>query len=312
MADVFAAERHHGMGVRRIVAIKRMFPHLMHDPTQVRMFVEEARLSIGLRHANIPHFIELGHSDGHLFLVMELIEGHTLQRYIERLAARRQRIPVPVAIFLAASVCRALAYLHTRTDGRGQPLGLVHRDVSPDNVLVSLSGRVKLIDFGIAKGQQRRWHTTRGKIRGKSCYLSPEQIKGGPVDGRADIFSLGCVLHELLTGRLLFDGVHPCVVARRVLAEPVVPPSELNPAVPVALSHLVLRALQRDPARRPQTAEELLAELETIILQRGWRRISSRSRRWLARHAAPRALSDGPGEATRPDHRLFHTGRADP
>jgi serine/threonine-protein kinase len=282
MAEVFAARRDFGLGVRRLVAVKRLLPHLARDPEHVRMFIEEARLSGSLSHGNIPHFFEFGLVDDQYFLVMDLVDGPDLEWIRAAVTRRRMSIPVPIAIHVTTAVCDALAYLHGKKSGDGQPLGIVHRDVTPANILLSSSGDVKLIDFGIVKSWRRAWETTGGRIKGKASYLSPEQIRGSrAIDGRSDVFSLGIVLHELLVGRSLFAGATVSESIHQVLIRPIPPASHLNPRVPARLDAIVARCLRRDPELRYQRMQELHEDLEQLRRSSKAHIGSGQVRRWL-------------------------------
>jgi hypothetical protein len=264
MATVHRARAHGIEGFERIVALKRPLPHLVEDERFVRAFVSEARLAAVLQHPNIVQLYDLGRVGHQYFIEMEYIDGYDVRRLLRR--ARRLGAPPPigVAVGLLLQVCDALDHAHTRRGEDGAPLGLVHRDVSPSNLLVSRAGHVKLIDFGIARVQARRRSTETGFVKGKISYLAPEATRGGGLDARSDLFSAGVCLHELLTARPLFAGKSDYQTLMRVQQAPIAPPSACNRACPPELDAIVLRSLARDPDARWQSAAALRDALEEV------------------------------------------------
>jgi serine/threonine protein kinase len=260
MADVFRAVVEHD-GFERPVAIKRMRPEVSDNPEWVEMFTNEARLTAQLSHPNIVQVFDFGEIDKQHYLAMELVEGPDLSALIGRVVNSGGFVSPPVAVYVGSAICDALAYAHSRRDDSGNPLGIVHRDVSPQNILVSREGQVKLTDFGIAKVRRHAEETTQGRIKGKFGYMAPEQIHGRPVDERTDVFAVGIVLHEVLTGQALFQTSSVGATIQRVISAPLEAPSRVNPRVPPELDEVVLHALQRDPDRRFQSASELLDDL---------------------------------------------------
>lgn len=269
MATVHRAKERGIEGFERIVALKRLLPHLAEDASFVRSFVREAKLASMLQHANIVQLYELGRVGHVLFISMEYIEGRDIRKILRR--ARKVAGPPPISVFLSlmTQLCEALDYAHRRQDGDGQPLGLVHRDVSPSNLLVTLSGHLKVIDFGIAKAQSSHLKTQTGRIKGKLAYMGPEAIRGQELDARSDIFSAGVIAHELLTARPLFATKNEYQTLLRVQRAEIEPPSTFNPDCPPELDQIVLRALERDPADRWQTAGELRDDLERLRVYLG-------------------------------------------
>ena len=261
MADVYRARSTGAGGFRKNIAIKQIRPSLGRDKKFVNMFIEEARLMAKLSHGNIAQVFDFGVIQGRYYLAMELVDGFDLASIYERLSSIRERIPVAIAIHIAAEVCQGLHYAHTKADEGGTPLAIVHRDVSPQNILVSFDGAVKLIDFGIAKVRQRATETTQGKIKGKSGYMSPEQVRGVPIDQRSDLFGVGTVLHEMLTGKPLFYVGAAAATMRRVLHALIEAPSAENSRVSVELDAIVLRALERPLEARFQSAESFYTAL---------------------------------------------------
>jgi len=261
MAEVFAAKAFGAEGFERILAIKKILPTMGEDPELVSMFVDEARIAVQLSHPNIVQVLELGKHDETLYIAMEYISGRDLRQLLDRYRRRGQPLPIPHACAIAAQVCDALDYAHRKRDASGNALGIVHRDVSPQNVLVSFDGGVKLIDFGIAKAERRLQKTQSGILKGKFSYMSPEQVQGNPLDHRSDVFAAGVLLWELICGRKLFTGDSDFAVLEKVRKSEVPPPASVNPEVPKALSRVVLAALAPEPRDRYQWCSELHDDL---------------------------------------------------
>ncbi len=254
MAEVFLAVPREGAA--RPLAVKRMLPTLAEDRELVTLFLDEARIAVQLSHPGIVPVHDLGRHGDAYFIAMEYVPGVTLRALLDRLRAGGARLAPTLAAYVAARTADALDAAHRTRDAAGAPLHLVHRDVSPANLLLGLDGTVRLIDFGIAQA------ATRGRradpvLRGKFAYMSPEQVRGLPLDRRSDVFALGAVLHEMLTGRRLFTGASELAVMEKVRSAEVRPPSEVCPAVPPGLDAVVLRALAREPEARHAWASEL-------------------------------------------------------
>jgi serine/threonine protein kinase len=264
MAEVFRAKAVGHAGFEKIVALKCILPHLANDREFVGMFIDEARTVAQLSHANICQIFELGQAEGTYFIAMELVEGKDLKRIMEYHRLRGRVMPLPVALYIISRTCEALDYAHSARATDGAPLNIVHRDVSPQNVLLSWEGEVKLIDFGIAKAATRLTRTEAGNVKGKFSYISPEQLAGQPATPRSDIFTCSIVLYELITNSRLFRGETDVDTVRLVRHCRVAPPSQLNPRLPPGIDQILLRALARDPEVRPATAGELLDELEAL------------------------------------------------
>lgn len=255
MAEVYVAIRR-GEPAGRLYALKRILPTLAEDAEFITMFLDEARLVVQLDHPAIVPIHELGmHGEGY-YIAMDYLPGKDLRALLDRLRARGEPMPVPLAAHVAARVADALDHAHRKRDALGTPLRVVHRDVSPANVLLGFDGSVRIIDFGIAQAalRTRRQDTV---LRGKFGYMSPEMVRGQPVDHRSDVFSLGVVLHEMLTGARLFSGKSELSVLERVRRAEVPPPSRARPGLPPGLDAIVLRALARDPAQRFDWASDL-------------------------------------------------------
>lgn len=261
MAEVWLAEARDQPGRR--YAVKRLLPTLAEDPAFVTMFLDEARIGAQLDHPGIVPVHDLGREGSGYFMAMDYRAGQDLRALLARLRHDGSRLPVPLSAWLVAEAARALDHAHRARGQDGAPLHVVHRDLSPANVLLGYDGRVAVIDFGIAQAAIRA-HREGAVLRGKLGYLSPEQVRGLPVDRRADVFSLGAVLHELLTGHRLFRGPSDLAVLERVRAAQVRPPSARNPAVPPALDAVVLRALAREPADRHPWASDLADDLSPL------------------------------------------------
>lgn len=265
MAEVWKARMTGVEGFQKTVAIKRILPHLTDSSDFVDMFVDEAKLAAQLNHANIIHIYDLGKMGDDYYIAMEYVEGENLRRILERARERARSLPVGLALHVAARLASALDHAHKKRDFEDRDLGLVHRDVSPQNVLVGYEGTIKLCDFGIVKAVSKSSHTQRGALKGKLQYMSPEQAWGRTVDGRSDIFSVGALLFEMLTGRRLFVGESEMEVLEAVRECRVVPPSELEPGVPEVVDAVVLVALEREPDDRFQSAGELGRRLEELL-----------------------------------------------
>ncbi|MFL5400019.1 MAG: protein kinase domain-containing protein [Myxococcales bacterium] len=281
MAEVYAAKAFGAAGFERLLAIKRILPTMNEDPEFIQMFVDEARIAAQLSHANIVQVIELGKHEDSYFIAMEYISGRDVRQLNERFRKIGRPMPIPQATFILSRICEALDYAHRRRDGHGVPLGIVHRDISPQNVLVSFDGNVKLIDFGIAKAESRFSKTQAGILKGKFSYMSPEQVKGQGVDHRSDIFASGVLLWEMLCGQKLFTGDSDIAVLEKVRAAEVPPPRSLNPRVPESLEAVVLRALAADPRDRYQWASEMHDDLLRHTFQAGAPYGSRQLSEWL-------------------------------
>jgi hypothetical protein len=268
MAEVFRAKRKGVEGFEKVVAVKRILPHLSSNKDFVDMFIAEAKMVASLSHPNIVQIFDLGKIDDSYYIAMEFVEGRDLRSILSRARNRGTLLGVELSALIAARVCAAMEYAHRHRDSDGKELRIVHRDVSPQNILVSNEGEVKLTDFGIAKAATKASHTDSGSLRGKLLYMSPEQAWGRPLDKRTDLFSLGAVFFEALTGHLLFSGNSEMSILERVREARFLPPSSLNPAVPIELEVVVTRALKKDPDERYQDASEMLLDLDSFLRRR--------------------------------------------
>lgn len=263
MAEIFLASAQGAEGFEKPVVIKRIRSGLANDTSFVEMFIAEARLASRLSHPNLVHIFDFDRHEDTYYLAMEYIRGRSLLEAHNRALELSTPVPPVLVAQIGVEVARGLGYAHRLSD-TGKPLNLVHRDVTPHNVLLSYDGAVKLTDFGIAKAGGRA--TAAGMLKGKFAYMAPEQARGDPVDARTDLFSLGITLWELLTGARLFDGDTDMAVLRAVQERPVLPPAELNPGVNAELSGVIVKALERAPASRYQTATELERGLLQYVL----------------------------------------------
>jgi len=262
MATVHRAESLSAGGFRKRVALKRMLSHLLDEPEVVESFSREAKLASHLRHQNIAQTYDLGIRDGTYFIAMELVPGPTLKQVMHQCETSAGAMPIVHALEILIQVCDALDYAHNLIDDRGQPLGIVHRDVTPANIIVSGSGVVKLIDFGLAKVNASR-ATKAGVVKGKLSYMAPEYTLG-QLDHRADLFGLGVIAHELLTGKRLFDHPNEYEIITMLREMPIQPPSRWNPSVTLSLDDIVMTALSRDPGLRWQSAAAMRAALVNL------------------------------------------------
>ncbi|MBX3157135.1 MAG: serine/threonine protein kinase [Deltaproteobacteria bacterium] len=261
MATVHRAEHLGVEGFAKQVALKRMLTHLTADSDFVSSFVHEAQIVSRLRHPNIAQAYDLGRIGNTYYIAMELVPGPTLAQVIRRARAVHRTVPVEIAVEILIQLCDALEHAHELRDDAGKTLHLIHRDISPGNVILSTSGVVKLIDFGICKDRSRRAATDAGVIKGKHAYVAPEYTYGS-LDRRCDLFGLGVLAHEVLTGQRLFLGETEVQTLRNVREMDIAPPSRKNPRVDADLDAIVLTALARDPSRRWQTAGAMRAALE--------------------------------------------------
>ncbi|MDY0000503.1 MAG: serine/threonine-protein kinase [Polyangia bacterium] len=270
MAEVYVAQSEALRGFKKRVAIKRILPHLTKNQKFVQMFLDEARLSLQLEHANIVSVFDLGKADAAYFIVMEYVEGTNLKKVIESHMRARRILPIEQSIYIMRDVCEALAYAHDLADmSTGEALGIVHRDVSPPNILISKRGEIKMVDFGLAKATSQLEETDPGVVKGKFSYLSPEGASGLEVDRRADIFSVGILLFELLTGQRLFYGENDYHTVELVRKAEVPRVTSLNPAVPADMESILGRALAKNPEDRYQYASDLSEDLTRLLFTHG-------------------------------------------
>lgn len=269
MAEVFIAESAGIEGFKKQVAIKRVLPSLSEKKRFIAMFLDEARLSANLTHSNVAQVFDIGVGDSAYFIVMEYVDGADLKAVIEQLRKEGRVFPVEHACYIAEKLCEGLTYAHELCGSDGKPLEIIHRDMSPPNVLITKHGEVKIVDFGLARATSQLEKSEAGIIKGKFGYLSPEAAKGAEIDARTDIFAVGIILWEMLSGRRLFQGETDMGTVRLVQAADIPPLRSLNPAVPEALERILARALARDPAARYATARDFGRDLASFLFRNG-------------------------------------------
>ena len=267
MAELFLAKRKGVEGFEKILAIKRILPHMAENEEFVTMFIDEAKLAAQLTHHNICQIFDLGKIENAYYIAMEYVHGKDLRGILKSSRTKGKPMSVDLAVLVISKIASALDYAHRKRGSNGQPLNLVHRDVSPQNILISYEGEVKLVDFGIAKAATKAHVTQHGALKGKLLYMSPEQAWGKAVDKRSDIFSLGVVLYELLTGRPLFFGENDTEVTilEKVREARITPTREFNSRVPAELEKIVTRALKKTADDRYQSAYEMQKDLDNLF-----------------------------------------------
>ena len=267
MAEVFKAKTFGVAGFERILAIKRILPSLVEDDEFIRMFIDEARIAVQLNHANIVQIYELGKHGEHYYIAMEYLPSRDLRAILDKMRSHGQLMPIPQAAYVISKVCEGLDYAHRRRDPSGQPMNIIHRDVSPQNVLITYEGEIKVIDFGIAKAANRASKTQAGVLKGKFGYMSPEQVRGLPIDRRSDIFAVGVLLYEMLTGERLFIGESDFSTLERVRNAEVIPPTTFNKKISPELEQIVLKSLAREQEDRYQWASDLAEDLQRFLIE---------------------------------------------
>jgi serine/threonine-protein kinase len=270
MATVFLARRAGVGGFQRFVAIKRLHPHLAEEAEFVEMFLDEARLAALIHHPNVVSITEVGANERGYYLVMDYVEGDTLARLLSIAAERNTVMPIGIGLRIVIDMLTGLHAAHELSDEQGKPLGLVHRDVSPQNVLVGVDGIARLVDFGVARAATRLAGTRVGQLKGKIAYMSPEQAAADEsIDRRADVFAAGIVLWEVLTGRRLFKSTNDAATLSRVVTERIEPPVNVVDGIDSRLSDICMKALERPLARRYQTAAQFADQLEHAASRKG-------------------------------------------
>jgi serine/threonine-protein kinase len=268
MAEIFLGRETTQVGASRLLAIKRILPHVADDPKFVEMFLDEARLAIQLSHPNICHIYEFGGLEGAYFIAMEWIAGVPLGKIVRR-ARSMKGVPVEVGVRIIANVAEALHYAHTARDSNGTPLNIVHRDCTPHNIMVSYDGRVKLLDFGIAKAESASTKTEAGVVKGKFAYMSPQQCLGKNIDGRADVFALGICMWEALTGKTLYQRDTDYETMKSVIEDKAPTMRSVRPDIPEALDAIVAKALEKSAELRYQSAAKFQQALEDWLASTG-------------------------------------------
>jgi eukaryotic-like serine/threonine-protein kinase len=285
MATVYFGRLLGPVGFSRTVAIKCLHPQYAKDPQFVSMFLDEARLAARIQHPNVVPTLDVVALQGELFLVMDYVQGESLSRLTRKTVERGGRIPTRIAVTVMISVLYGLHAAHEARSEHGDPLGIVHRDVSPQNVLVGVDGVARVLDFGVAKAAGRVQTTHEGQLKGKVAYMAPEQLLGKPVDRRTDVYAAAVVLWESIVGRRLFEGDNPGMVMNRVIEGQIESPSRLAPGLSTDLDAVVRRGLARDQSARFSTAREMAVALEQVIVLASPREVGE----WVE-HTAGRTL----------------------
>lgn len=277
MAELFKAKRKGVEGFEKILAIKKILPHMSDNEEFITMFIDEAKLAAQLSHHNVCQIFDLGKIENSYYIAMEYVHGKDLRAVLKAARQKNKTVPVEIAVLITSKICSALDYAHRKRDASGQPLNLVHRDVSPQNILISYEGDVKLVDFGIAKAATKVHVTQHGALKGKLLYMSPEQAWGRSVDRRSDIFSVGVVLYEMLAGRPLFfdDNDTEVTILEKVREAHIVPLRELNPKFSAELERIILKALKKNSEDRYQTASEMQKDLDNLFYTEGYNATSA-------------------------------------
>jgi serine/threonine protein kinase len=266
MGIVYVALVRGPAGFNKLFVVKELMPQFALDPSFMSMFLAEARLAARLSHPNIVQTLEIGEERGRPFIAMEYLEGHNFQRIVQRAARRGGRVPLPIQLHVLMATLSGLHYAHELRDFDGTPLHVVHRDASPHNVFVTYDGQVKVVDFGIAKMEDASSERTRtGVLKGKVSYMAPEQTRGESADRRADVFAVGVMLWEALTGRRMWKAESEVAILHARLLHAIVPPRSIAPEVPEALDEITMRALASDPRARYATAAEMRAEIDAYL-----------------------------------------------
>ncbi|HEY1587619.1 MAG TPA: serine/threonine-protein kinase, partial [Polyangia bacterium] len=273
MAEVWKAKAFGVEGFERLLAVKRILPNIAEDEEFITMFIDEAKIAVQLNHANIAQIFDLGKVDDSYFIALEFVHGKDVRGIYDRCKQKpvdgMPNMPIAQACFIIMKACEGLDYAHNKRDAQGKELSLVHRDVSPQNVLISYEGEVKIIDFGIAKATGKASKTQQGILKGKFGYMSPEQVRGLPLDRRSDIFSLGICLYELLTGERLFVGESDFSTLEKVRNVEILPPSTYNRRIGDELERIVMKALAKDVDDRYQNAIDLHDDLQAFMYTAG-------------------------------------------
>jgi serine/threonine protein kinase len=264
MAEIYLARTSGPSGFEKLVVLKKILGKLADKPRYVQLFLEEAKLAASLDHPNIAQVYDIGMVDGSYFFAMEHLHGQDVRSILHRAWRIGERLPIEHAVQIARHVASALHFAHEKRRSDGTLLGLVHRDVSPSNILVTYDGATKLLDFGVAKNAASTVKTRTGALKGKISYMSPEQARGAPLDRRSDIFSLGIVLWEMVTTQRLYRADNDLATLQLIIHQPPRPPSQVRPECAPELERIVLRALAQDPDARYPTAEQLVLELDEL------------------------------------------------
>ncbi len=298
MAEIFLARQSGEEGFSRLVIVKRILPAYSNDPHFRDMLLDEGHIAMTLNHSNVVPVLDLGRAEGSYFLVMELVDGWDLQQVYDRGARVSFHLPLGLALYIVAEALRGLHYAHSRRDSEGKLLGIIHRDMSPQNVLISEQGEVKVTDFGIAKALGRRDRTQTGMIKGKLDFMSPEQASSAPMDAASDIFAAGTVLYLLTTGRRPFAGMSDMESLMRIQRADFAPPDEVRPGLSPGVSNIIRRAMAKRPTDRYRSAEEMMLDIESVLREEFASPGQSQLKAWLGELSVrdgEQALSQRPG-----------------
>ena len=265
MAEVFLAVRPGLEGFEKTLAIKRMRPHLSKEESFLKMFLFEAKLAAGLQHPHIVQIFDLGKLNDSFYIAMEYISGRDMSRVIPKAEKLGISFPLEYAMAIAERVLDGLAYAHTKTDDFGEPLSIVHRDITPENIMVGWNGNVKILDFGIAKASSQTDQTKAGEIKGKLSYMSPEQGMGKKLDERSDLFTLGVVLYEWITGYKLFTGENEMAILKSIIDGKIYPPSYFLEEIPEGIEPILMKALAKDREQRYQSARDMQFDIQNWL-----------------------------------------------
>lgn len=267
MAEIFKGLTYDFSGLKKFIVIKRILPHIAVNKDFIKMLIDEAKIAVKLSHGNIAQTFDLGKVADDYFIVMEYVDGRTISQIYKKTVEYKNFIPIPVSAYVVSEICNGLDYMHRRKDENGRSLEIVHRDISPQNVILTDSGNVKIVDFGVAKAAFKLSELERGVLKGKFAYMSPEQTEGKNIDFRSDIFSTGVVLWEMLTGRRLFKKKSNPETIDAVQNMTVFPPSAYRNDIPSDLDEIVMRALERDTQRRYTAAADMSLDLTKFLLR---------------------------------------------
>jgi len=292
MAEVYLARQAGAAGFEKLVCLKRILPHLARDKQFVEMFLNEARLAARLDHPNIVSIFDLGEANGNYFIAMEFIDGPSLRAAAKRALERGERLPIPEIVKIVCMAASGLHHAHDLAGADGKPLGLVHRDISPDNILVHRNGAAKVVDFGIAKAANSGGLTRTGTLKGKVAYMPPEQLRGDPLDRRVDVFALGVVLYEMLAGQRPWAGDSEVSLIGRIMTEDPPPLAKLRPDAPAGLTAVIDRALAKDREARYPSCHDLQADLEALLVSLGQTITAARISDFAKAYAEPVAVPD--------------------
>ncbi|RDV38916.1 PEGA domain-containing protein [Bradymonadaceae bacterium TMQ3] len=315
MAEIYRATMPGIGGFEKTVAIKKILPHLAENDEFITMLIDEANIIVSINHFNIAQVYDLGCIDDTYYIAMEYIHGVDLAHIIKGMARRGQTVPVPHAVYIGSSICAGLHVAHSKADEQGNPLKIVHRDVSPHNVLLSYAGDVKIIDFGVAKAAVKESHTQHGVIKGKLLYMAPEQANTSDIDGRADLFAAGLIIYKMLTNRLPFEGDNEFQIYNNIMSKEITPPRILNPQVPEVVDQVVMKLLARDPDQRYQDGYSAKQDLDRALHQVAPGYTVNRLSRYIDENFSPGAeearAASGPGVLAphTPAHPALSTGQ---